>query len=101
MDTKFEYYLIIGLVWVSASVYTGLLVYKAYLNRQGDQTEVSTKTSTVRTPSSLYNPITTEKEWNAKADQIRKDHRNLVESYRQRQRDHKRITRNLMRRNKF
>ncbi|MCA9402838.1 MAG: hypothetical protein KC897_03570, partial [Candidatus Omnitrophica bacterium] len=100
MTSKIEFYLIIGLIWVSASFYTGLLFYKSYIRSQ--QADESVKVEEVKSKGreELYSPVTTEKKWNARADQIRRDHRSLVDSYKQRQRDHQRLTRSLMRRNK-
>ncbi len=101
MGSKIEFYVIIGLIWISASFYTGLLFYKSYVRSQEEaRAKVVQKERTIGRQE-LYRPVTTEKQWNDRADQIRRDHRNLVDAYKQRQRDHKRLTRSLMQRNKF
>lgn len=101
MGAKIEFYIIIGLIWVSASFYTGLLFYKSYIRSQDAKDGRIVEKVRTQERRELYNPVTTEKEWNDRADQIRRDHRSLVDAYKQRQRDHQRLTRNLMRRNKF
>lgn len=100
MGAKIEFYIIIGLIWISASFYTGLMFYKSYASSQdAEQAEVVQKVQT-KNRQELYNPVTSQKQWNDRADQIRRDHRNLVESYKRRQRDHQRLTRSLMRNNR-
>ncbi|MBZ0166774.1 MAG: hypothetical protein K8I00_08195, partial [Candidatus Omnitrophica bacterium] len=89
-----------ALIWITGCVYTGLLIYKTYVRSQ-EKPAVAQQESHTSQQQALYSPVTTQKQWNKKADQIRRDHRNLVKSYKQRQRDHQRITRNLMRSNKF
>lgn len=101
MATKIEFYLIIGLIWISASFYTGLLFYKSYIRSQDADGSVKVEKVKTKGRQEFYSPVTTEKEWGDRADQIRRDHRNLVDAYKQRQRDHQRITRSLMRRNKY
>lgn len=100
MGAKIEFYFIIALIWITGCVYTGLLIYKTYVKSQ-EKTSVSQQESQSSQQQALYSPVTTRKQWDKKADQIRRDHRNLVKSYRQRLKDHQRITRNLMRSNKF
>ncbi len=101
MGEKIDLFFIVSLIWISSAFYAGLIVYKQYVksNEQVQITEEAVEEG-LKVPgaSTLNNHYKLQKKWNKRADDIRKDHRSLVESYKQRQRDHKRITANLLKR---
>ncbi len=93
MGEKFDLFHIVFLVWISGVIYAGLVVYKQYVKTHPVPTEFVDQEA-----DPTLRPFSAERQWSERADQIRQDHRSLVESYKQRQRDQRRITAGLMRR---
>lgn len=97
MGDKVDLFLIVSIIWVFSAAYAGLSLYKQFLNshvqieenqQQAEETEEEIQSL----------PYKTRVEWSKKAADIRKDHKSLVDAYKQRQRDHKRIAANLFKR---
>ena len=93
MDEKFDFFNIVFLIWISGTLYGGLMIYKQYVKSNPDPTQQSQEVD-----SAALNPYSLDRKWGKRADQINRDHRSLVETYKQRQRDQRRITAGMMRR---
>lgn len=96
MGEKIDLFFIVSLIWIFSAAYAGLALYKQFLTSHVE-IEENQKEAEESDPSQSE-PYKARKEWNQRAQTIRKDHKNLVDAYKQRQRDHKRIATNLFKR---
>ncbi|MGE0268692.1 MAG: hypothetical protein AB7S78_09605 [Candidatus Omnitrophota bacterium] len=96
MGEKIDLFFIVSLIWIFSAAYAGLALYKQFLHSHVE-IEVLQKQAEESDPDQSK-PYKDRKEWSQKAEGIRKDHKSLVDSYKRRQRDHKRITANLFKR---
>ncbi len=88
MDFKKYLLFIIPVIVILVVMYAGLgLCRKIFLREV--HAEILLKETKLH--FSLPNSYRARREWNQKAENISRDHKNLTESYKQRERDHKRL----------